>query len=592
MNSSAPTQPILSSSWKDKINQLDDISRLARNGAHANLHFARSKSAVDCLEAALADPTATFFVKIASSATPIIVQGLFECRSADASSSILKQHGIHHGKGNPADKYRINPENLFELFEESEPLDFDLIPRSLDSNDFSTSATISDGEKVTDIRSAMFIPPIIANKIFELQGFSAAMMACRIMHLLRIETPGDTEANENAQSTFSIDGEYHSLITWLHYFDKVKEVNLDPVLEGSDLAAASKDLQNRVLGPTSPPPGSATYCSPVGPATSHLANQMTNQSALQSEQNEYLKMIATNMERSGSNRRGFDRLPKSCKNMKLASLSKDGIIAATDISPSGREIFDARTDADAHIALKHAMDSAGIYYGNLSAAQAKLISSGNWQWSGINPSGMSMLLFNPFDPLSTTSLEKSSMVLHLKTKFGMDSVSLKQLTETDVVLPTDAEGTIQRLTIAKFLYGLFGDESLLERNLTYLIEMVRQNMQLFQQMIAERSTFIAEFLCAIDSRINSWFEQCNRHPSNMEAIDNSIIDFYDIISSLIRRNFHFTPLPPCIFPISQDTGADDHQYSGLSDMNPRNPKSQEMRNLGPSTIPIVVLNGC
>ena len=117
MNSSAPTQPILSSSWKDKINQLDDISRLAMNGAHANLHFARSKSAVDCLEAALADPTATFFVKIASSATPIIVQGLFECRSADASSSILKQHGIHHGKGNPADKYRINPENLFELFE-------------------------------------------------------------------------------------------------------------------------------------------------------------------------------------------------------------------------------------------------------------------------------------------------------------------------------------------------------------------------------------------------------------------------------------------------------------------------------------------
>ena len=162
----------------------------------------------------------------------------------------------------------------------------------------------------------MFIPPIIAKKIFELQSFSAPMMACHIMHLLRIETPGDTEADETAQSTFSIDKEYHSLITWLHYFDKVKEVNLDPVLEGSDLADASKDLQNRVLGPTSPPPGSATYCSPVGPATSYLANHMTNQSALQSEQNEFLKLIATNMERSGSNRRGFDRLvPKSCKNM-------------------------------------------------------------------------------------------------------------------------------------------------------------------------------------------------------------------------------------------------------------------------------------
>ena len=65
-------------------------------------------------------------------------------------------------------------------------------------------------------------------------------------------------------------------------------------------------------------------------------------------------------------------------------------------------------------------------------------------------------------------------------KFGMDTVSLKSLTETDVVLPTDTEGTIQCLTIAKFLFSLFGDESLLERNLNYLIEIVRQNMKLFQ----------------------------------------------------------------------------------------------------------------
>ena len=107
------------------------------------------------------------------------------------------------------------------------------------------------------------------------------------------------------------------------------------------------------------------------------------------------------------------------------------------------------------------------------------------------------------------------MVLHLKTKFGMDEVSLKSLTETDVILPIDAEGTIQRLNIAKFLFSLFGDECLLERNLEYLIEMVRQNMQLFQQMIAENKTFITEFLCAVDSRINRWMQQCNRHSHNL-----------------------------------------------------------------------------
>ena len=76
------------------------------------------------------------------------------------------------------------------------------------------------------------------------------------------------------------------------------------------------------------------------------------------------------MERSGSNHMGFDILPKSTTNMILASLSKDRVTHAIDISPKGGKVFDAR------IALKHAMDSAGIYNDNLSATQAKMISSG------------------------------------------------------------------------------------------------------------------------------------------------------------------------------------------------------------------------
>ena len=80
------------------------------------------------------------------------------------------------------------------------------------------------------------------------------------------------------------------------------------------------------------------------------------------------------------------------------------------------------------------MDSTVIYYGELSAAQAKMISSESWQWTRLNPSGMSLHLFNPFDPLASTSLETSSVILHLKTKFGMDEVTLKSLTETDGTL--------------------------------------------------------------------------------------------------------------------------------------------------------------
>ncbi len=388
------------------------------------------------------------------------------------------------------------------------------------------------------------------------------------MHLLRVETLGDTDTDENAQSTFSIAEEYHSLITWLYYFPHMNEVTLLPIFEGSNLAVASKDLHSRVFGLVTNSNSQTPAHMGPGSTPSHIANQMASQSALQGEQNEYLKLIAGSMERSSTNRRGFDRLPKSVKNMILAAITKDGCNPVTDISPEGREIFDARTDADAHIALKHAMDSAGLYYGELSPAQAKFIASGNWQWSGINPSGMSMLLFNPYDPLSMVSLEKAQMVLHLKTKFGMDSISLEKLTETDVILPTDAEGAIQRITIMKFLFNLFGDDCLIARNLEYLIEMIRQNMQLFQQMVAERGTFIAEFLCAIDSRVICWFQQCNQHPQNLAAIDRTIIDFYNIIASIVRRNFTFTPLPPGIISIVQNHGLTD----GFDNLNPKSGK--------------------
>ena len=148
------------------------------------------------------------------------------------------------------------------------------------------------------------------------------------------------------------------------------------------------------------------------------------------------------MKRSGKGRRGFDSLAQSTKAMNLACPTKDGITPATDISQTGRDILDARTDSDAHIALKLTMEGAGHHYIEFSAAQAKYILSGIWCWSGNSPCGISMLLFNPYHPCSDFLLETSAMVLLLKMKHGMDSVTLKSLTKTDVVLPTDAECTI------------------------------------------------------------------------------------------------------------------------------------------------------
>ena len=180
---------------------------------------------------------------------------------------ISKMYGIHQGMGNPADKCQNDPEFVFKKFQESEPLDFSSIAGNLSSIAFNDAETDANGTKVTDLRSAMFVPPIIANKVFELQNLThGAEMACQIINLVCIETPGDAD---DAPSTFSVDEEYHTLITWLYYFKGMVLVHLDPVFDSSDLVAASKDIHSCVFGPILPPPGTATFCSLVNPASSH-----------------------------------------------------------------------------------------------------------------------------------------------------------------------------------------------------------------------------------------------------------------------------------------------------------------------------------
>ena len=60
------TQPPKPSCWKDLIIHQDDTSHLASNGIHAKARFATEKTIEDCMDAALAVPEATFFMKISS----------------------------------------------------------------------------------------------------------------------------------------------------------------------------------------------------------------------------------------------------------------------------------------------------------------------------------------------------------------------------------------------------------------------------------------------------------------------------------------------------------------------------------------------
>ena len=100
-------------------------------------------------------------------------------------------------------------------------------------------------------------------------------------------------------------------------------------------------------------------------------------------------------------------------------------------------------------------------------------------------------------------------------------------------------------------------------------------MQLFQQIITESKTFIAEFLCAVDSCINCWLRQCNHHTHNLSAIDFSIIDFYNTITSLYQIIFLFSPLPPYIIALACETRSQNLVF--VPDRNPRGLKEAKTR---------------
>ena len=170
------------------------------------------------------------------------------------------------------------------------------------------------------------------------------------------------------------------------------------------------------------------------------------------------------------------------------------------------------------------------------------------------------------------------MVLHLKTKFGMDPISLKSLTESDAILPSDVTGLIRRINLCTSLMGLFFEDSLLERNLEYFAGQIHQNMELIEQMVANDRQFIPKLLCAVDKRVNQWFSSCSFSSNTLANIDLSIINFYEIMTAIQRHSFVFEHLPPCLHILNHQEKGDRNGGGSERNVRPKNASSENIQN--------------
>ena len=85
---------------------------------------------------------------------------------------INKVHGIHQGTKKTAMIFGIDTYNFFKNLDAAEPLNFDSIGDLLSSVTFNEAKTVTDDEKVTDLRNAIFLPPILAKLLFTLTWIS------------------------------------------------------------------------------------------------------------------------------------------------------------------------------------------------------------------------------------------------------------------------------------------------------------------------------------------------------------------------------------------------------------------------------------
>ena len=131
------------------------------------------------------------------------------------------------------------------------------------------------------------------------------------------------------------------------------------------------------------------------------------------------------------------------KNMIFAMNPEDRETPADKISTQGIEIFDIKTDTEAHILLEFGLKRQGLYYAYLQTANVKQIAQGSWSWpSEFVPGGVYSILIQTWNPMRNFQAQ-NALALSLKTTHQMDDSGIKKVVrirhchaqKTRIILP-------------------------------------------------------------------------------------------------------------------------------------------------------------
>ena len=138
-------------------------------------------------------------------------------------------------------------------------------------------------------------------------------------------------------------------------------------------------------------------------------------------------------------------------------------------------------------------------------------------------------------------------MLHLKASKGggWSDKDLEKAVHQAIGSPTTIDGMLHNLHNLASLAELFwGPESIGTSSLKTWRSHITSNLIIYESLAATDKEFVAQVLCAIDTRVNCWLGECALKPIRSN-LDDQHICFEDMQRAIKTRQFHFS-LPPII----------------------------------------------
>lgn len=246
-------------------------------------------------------------------------------------------------------------------------------------------------------------------------------------------------------------------------------------------------------------------------------------------------------------KKGFEKLDDSVKNMILNASAPNEEIAPGSPSEACKNFFKQSSHGNARLNFVRTMKHEFKAQVEVSPGVITSIFNGGFNWAyDDSPSNFSIFSF-PEKKTFTKNVASDCIILQLKeiSGKGLSSEDVKEALKQGIALPETVDS--MKYSIYNFIAAskfFFSESSLLTKALVSVYNHVVNNRTIYNSIHHQNKMFIAEFMYAIDTRVNLWLESCEESKFR-EDVDDSLLSFDNILQLVRTRNFSYI-LPPSI----------------------------------------------